>query len=40
MKEKPGLQKGVQVPEANENLIEDKQAADKFAENARKMLQT
>ena len=40
MKEKPGLQKGVQVPEANESLLEDKQAADKFAENARKMLQT
>ncbi len=40
MKEKPGLQKGVLVPEANESLLEDKQAADKFAENARKMLQT
>ncbi len=40
MKEKPGLQRGVQVPEVRENLIDDKDAAETFARNARKMLQT
>ena len=40
MKEKPALQRGIQVPEVIENLIEDEKAAEKFAEKARRMLQT
>ncbi len=40
MKTKPGLRKGVEVPESPKNLIEDEEAAKKFAENARKMVQT
>ena len=39
MKEKPGLQRGVQVPAGPGNLLKDKDGADKFADNARKMLQ-
>ncbi|MDA1074457.1 MAG: glutathione S-transferase N-terminal domain-containing protein [Proteobacteria bacterium] len=40
MKQKPGLQKGIQVPQHITNVIDDKEAAEKFARNARKMLQT
>ncbi len=40
MKEKPGLQKGVQVPVPTDNLVDDTQGAEKFVEGARKMLQT
>ena len=40
MKEKPGLQKGVQVPVPTDSLVDDTQGAEKFVEGARKMLQT
>ena len=40
MKEKPGLQKGVQVPVPADSLVDDTQGAEKFVEGARKMLQT
>jgi hypothetical protein len=40
MKEKPGLQKGVQVPMPMDSLIEDKEAAEKFVKGAQNMLQT
>ena len=40
LKEKPGLQKGVQVPVPTDNLVDDTQGAEKFVEGARKMLQT
>ncbi len=40
MKEKPGLQKGVQVPVPTDSLVDDTKGAEKFVEGARKMLQT
>lgn len=40
MKEKPGLRKGIEVPVVSKSLIKDKEAAEKFQENARKSLQT
>ena len=40
MKEKPGLLRGVQVPESLEHLLEDEKGAEDFKEGARKMLQT
>jgi glutathione S-transferase len=40
MKEKPGLQRGVQVPVAIDSIIEDKEKAEEFARNARSTLQT
>ncbi|MBT4522787.1 MAG: glutathione S-transferase [Halieaceae bacterium] len=40
MKEKPGLQKGIQVPFSVESLLEDEKAQEEFKKNARKSLQT
>ena len=40
MKEKPGLQKGIQIPIPMDSLIEDKEGAEKFVKGARNMLQT
>ncbi len=40
MRERPACERGVQVPQKVENLEEDKEAAEKFARNARKMVQT
>ena len=40
MKERPACRKGCEVPFKVESLVDDKKAADKFAENARKSLQT
>ena len=40
MKEKPGLQRGVKVPFAIENIVDDKDKTAAFASNARKSLQT
>ena len=39
MKEKPGLRKGIQIPESPGNLLEDAQAARDFEKNAQKILQ-
>ncbi len=39
MKERPGCQRGVEVPFKVEDLLKDENAAEKFAENARKSLQ-
>ena len=40
MRERPACQRGVAVPEPVENLENNKEAAEKFAANAQKMLQT
>ena len=40
MKEKPGLQRGVQVPESIDSIIEDEEASRQFTTEAQKMLQT
>ncbi len=40
MKEKPGLQRGIAVPELRQNLLEDDKAKDSFVQGARNMLQT
>jgi len=40
MKQKTGLQKGIQVPQHITNIIDNEEAAEKFARNAQKMLQT
>jgi glutathione S-transferase len=40
MKEKPGLQKGVCVPFPIDSILDDKDKADEFAQNARKSVQT
>ncbi|MGI9325808.1 MAG: glutathione S-transferase family protein [Pseudomonadales bacterium] len=40
MKEKPGLQRGIAVPEPRQNLLEDEAAKDSFVQGARNMLQT
>ena len=40
MKEKPGLRKGIQIPESADNLLEDEQAARDFEKNAQKIVQT
>jgi GSH-dependent disulfide-bond oxidoreductase len=40
MKEKPGLQRGVNVPVAIDSIMEDGEQAEEFASNARKILQT
>ena len=40
MKEKPGLSKGIQIPESPGNLLEDEQAARDFEKNAQKIVQT
>ena len=39
MKEKPGLRKGIQIPESADNLLEDEQAARDFEKNAQKIVQ-
>ena len=39
MKEKPGLRKGIQIPESPGNLLEDEQAARDFEKNAQKIVQ-
>ena len=40
MRERPACQRGVEVPQALENLEEDPDAARKFTESVRKSLQT
>jgi len=40
MKEKPGLQRGISVPVRIESIIEDKDKAAAFVDNARNFLQT
>ena len=40
MKEKPGLRRGIEVPEASKNLLKDKDGAEKFAANAQTIVQT
>jgi len=40
MKERPACRKGCEVPFVVGSIVEDKEAAKKFAENARKSLQT
>ncbi len=40
MKEKPGLQKGVQVPESLDSVLDDDKAAKEFTDLAQKILQT
>ena len=40
MKEKPAMRQGVEVPFRIDSILENKAAADDFAENARKSLQT
>ncbi len=40
MRARPACQRGVAVPEALHNMIEDKQAGDAFSSNARSILQT
>ncbi|RLA43365.1 MAG: glutathione S-transferase [Gammaproteobacteria bacterium] len=40
MRARPACQRGVAVPEPVENLEDNKEAAEKFAANAQKMLQT
>ncbi len=40
MKERPACRKGCEVPFVIKSLVEDKEAAGKFAENARKSLHT
>ncbi len=40
MRERPGCQRGIEVPQRVDNLDDDPEAAKKFAVNAQKMLQT
>ena len=40
MKEKPGLRSGVDVPVVVKNILEDEKAADEFAKNVQKILET
>ncbi len=40
MRERPACQRGIAVPQRLENMIEDKDAADKFSTKAQKILQT
>jgi glutathione S-transferase len=40
MRERPACQRGVAVPQRLENMVDDEEAARRFAENARKTLQT
>ena len=40
MKEIPAMRKGVEVPFSIDSILDDKEAADDFAKNARKLLQT
>ncbi len=40
MKEKPAMQRGIEVPFNVNSLLKDKKAAEAFAKNARKSLQT
>jgi GSH-dependent disulfide-bond oxidoreductase len=40
IRERPASQRGVAVPQRLDNMIDDKEAADKFSANAQKMLQT
>ena len=40
MKERPKCRKGVEVPFVAPSIVDDEKAAKKFAENARKSLQT
>jgi glutathione S-transferase len=39
MKEKPGLQQGIQVPVKVDNILEDEEASKKFRDNAAKIVQ-
>ena len=40
IRERPASERGVNVPQKVENLEENAEAAKKFADNARKMVQT
>lgn len=40
IRERPACQRGIAVPKRLENMIDDKDAADKFSANAQKILQT
>jgi len=40
MKEIPAMRKGVEVPFSIDSILDDKEAAEDFAKNARKLLQT
>jgi len=40
MKERPACRRGVEVPFVVQSMVKDEKAAEKFAENARKSLQT
>ncbi len=40
MRERPGCQRGIAIPEPTEDMLENKDAADKFTANAQKILQT
>ncbi|MDP6377785.1 MAG: hypothetical protein QF921_01835 [Pseudomonadales bacterium] len=40
MKAKPGLQRGIEVPQRSANLINDEKGAKDFVKGARNMLQT
>jgi hypothetical protein len=40
MKERPACRKGCEVPMKSPSITQDKEAAEKFAERARKSLQT
>jgi len=40
MRERPACQKGVEVPQPLANMEEDREAADKFSQNARTIVQT
>jgi glutathione S-transferase len=40
MRERPGCQRGIEVPVRLQNMMDDADAQKKFSENAQKMLQT
>ncbi|MGR8919845.1 MAG: glutathione S-transferase family protein [Gammaproteobacteria bacterium] len=40
IRSRPACQRGVKVPEALENIVDDEKAADEFSANARTLLQT
>ena len=40
MKERPALQRGINIPAASKSLVDDKKGAEEFIKNARKSIQT
>ena len=40
MKERPAMQRGIQIPVPSKSLVDDKKGADEFIKNARKSIQT